>query len=171
MDYLQSLNLLLNMKITFVMDKIEKVLVYFLSATFAIMAASLFYQIIMRYIFKNANVWTEELTRYLFIWLTMIGSAVAYRNGRHMDVDYFVGLMSKKIKSINFVVCNALLLSFLGTVFYQGIKLVGVTHKQLSSGMRIPMSYIYLAIPVGCFLTLLFAFESYALIITKKRGG
>lgn len=159
------------MKFTLIMDKIEKGLLFFLSTAFAVMTVSIFYQILLRYIFKSANVWSEELTRYLFIWLTMVGSAVAYRKGRHMGVDYFVGLMSKKVKSINYVLSNVLVLSFLGTVFFYGIKLVTATHKQLSSGMRIPMSYIYLSIPVGCFFTLLFAFESYIGLIAKKRGN
>lgn len=151
------LNYINNMKLLF--DKVEKIILWLLALLFAVMVVSLFYQIIMRFLFKSANAWSEELTRYSFIWMTMLGSAVATRRSRNMDVDFIVNKMPKLLRSVNTVITKGLIIAFLLVIIAYGISLVGITFKQLSAGLRIPMAYIYAAVPTGGILILLFTIE------------
>ncbi|HBV68615.1 MAG TPA: hypothetical protein DEF04_10850 [Clostridiales bacterium] len=153
------------MKLIF--DKLEKFILYILAALFAVMVVSLFYQIIMRFIFQSANAWSEELTRYSFIWMSMLGSSVATRRSRNMDVDFLVNLMPRKLKIINNFFTKGLIIAFLLVLIVYGTSLVGITHKQLSAGIRIPMSYVYASIPLGGILILLFTVE---IIIDEIRS-
>ncbi|HBD64162.1 MAG TPA: hypothetical protein DC038_06965 [Clostridiales bacterium] len=155
------------MKLIF--DKLEKFILYILAALFAVMVISLFYQIIMRFIFQSANAWSEELTRYAFIWMSMLGSSVATRRSRNMDVDFIVNRMPKNLKIINKFVTRGLIIAFLLVLIVYGTNLVGITHKQLSAGIRIPMSYVYASVPVGAILILLFTVEIIADEIKSRR--
>ncbi len=155
------------MKLIF--DKLEKFILYILALLFAAMVISLFYQIIMRFIFQSANAWSEELTRYAFIWMSMLGSSVATRRSRNMDVDFIVNRMPKNLKIINKFVTRGLIIAFLLVLIVYGTSLVGITHKQLSAGIRIPMSYVYASVPIGAILILLFTVEIIADEIKSRR--
>lgn len=153
------------MKLIF--DKLEKFILYILAILFAVMVSSLFYQIVMRFIFQSANAWSEEVTRYSFIWMSMLGSSVATRRSRNMDVDFIVNRMPEGLKLINKFVTRGLVIAFLLVLVVYGTSLVGMTHKQLSAGIRVPMSYIYASVPLGGILILLFTFE---IIIDEIKG-
>ena len=142
-----------------ILNKIEKIILGILAVLFAVMVISLFYQIVMRFVFESANSWSEELTRYSFIWLSMLGSSIATRRSRNMDVDFLVNKMPKTLKSINTVVTKGLIIAFILVIVVYGISLVEMTYKQLSPGLRIPMAYMYAAIPTGGILMLIFTFE------------
>ncbi len=160
------LELFKNMKLA--MDKLEKIILVILAVLFSVMVIALFYQIIMRFIFQNANSWSEEMTRYSFIWMTMLGSAVATRRSRNMDVDFLVKKMPKLLRNLNSVVTKGLIIAFIVVLIIYGISLVGITHKQLSAGLRVPMSYIYASVPTGGILMLLFIIEN---IIRDIKGS
>ncbi len=158
------------MKIKLFFDKVEKFILFILAIILAIMVIALFLQVILRYLFKSATPWAEELARYAFIWLSMLGATVAMRRGRHMNMDYFVNLLPQNIGKITNIVAHILIIFFLAVVTYYGIGLVIMTHKQLSSGMRIPMSYVYLSIPIGSMFMIMFIVESYFTKKTIKEG-
>ncbi len=149
------------MKVKSLFDKLEKLILFLLSALFAVMVISIFLQIVLRYVFHSANPWAEELTRYSFVWLTMLGASVASRKRRHMNVDFFTNMMPKIALKINNVIASILTLSLFLVMIIYGANLASITHKQLSAALSMPMSYAYLAIPVGGFLMLLFTVESY----------
>lgn len=156
------------MKIESIFDQIERIIVVLIVIAFMTMVISLSYQIISRYIFDKGNAWTEELTRYTFVWLVMLSSSVALRRSKHMKVDFTNRTLSKTINDVKFWISNILVIIFLSVLTFYGLQLVSLTQRQLSSGMQIPMSYIYLAIPVGGILMLLFTVES---CFNSKRKG
>ncbi len=142
-----------------VLDKLEKIILGILAILFAVMVIAFFYQIVLRFLFESGNSWAEELTRYAFIWMSMLGSSVATRRSRNMDVDFVVKRMPKTIKIINSIITKGLIIAFLMVIIIYGFSLVSITFKQLSPGLRVPMAYMYAAIPVGGFLMLLFTIE------------
>lgn len=142
-----------------VLDKLEKFILGILALLFATMVIALFYQIVMRFIFQSANAWSEELTRYSFIWMSMLGSAIATRRSRNMDVDFLVNKMPKMMKIVNSFITKGLIIAFLLVIVIYGISLVSMTYKQLSPGLRVPMAYMYASVPTGGILMLLFTVE------------
>lgn len=142
-----------------ILDKVEKVTMAILAVLYVVMVISLFNQIVLRFIFKSPNVWGEELTRYSFIWLSILGASIAVRRSRNMTVDYFVNLMPKTLQRINLVGTGILIIVFTLVLIVYGIYLTGITYKQSSAAMRVPMSYVYAAVPVGGILMLIFTIE------------
>jgi C4-dicarboxylate transporter DctQ subunit len=121
------------------------------------MAVVVTMQVIWRYFLGNPLVWAEELARYALVWMTFIGAAVALRAGQLAAMDLVVTRFPPKVqKHINFLasLASCVLLAFL---FYCSVNLVGMPSvlMQKSPAMRLPMSYVYMALPLGLGLLLL----------------
>lgn len=144
-----------------IFDIFEKIAIYALAILFSVMVLSIFLQIIQRFAFASPNAWSEELTRYSFAWLSMIGAAVAVRKYRHMNIDYFINKLPARGKKVLEAFNNILVVALLFILIIYGFQLVAITFKQISPGLNIPMAYAYLSVPVGGILMLLFTIEAY----------
>jgi TRAP-type C4-dicarboxylate transport system permease small subunit len=116
-------------------------------------------QVCFRYVLNEPLAWTEEVARHLMIWSALLGAAVAYRRKGHLGMDILVMHLPERWKRIVETLLQAISIGFFGLLVIHGIPLVERTMRQFSSAIRIPMGYIYLAIPVGSALVLLFAIE------------
>jgi TRAP-type C4-dicarboxylate transport system permease small subunit len=93
------------------------------------------------------------------IWSALLGAAVAYRRKGHLGMDILVMHLPHHWQRAVEVTLQVLSIGFFGVLVIHGIPLVERTMRQLSSAIRIPMGYIYAAIPIGSALILLFAIE------------
>jgi len=105
-----------------------------------------------------AWIWTEELARFLFIWMVMLGAMIGVRDGSHFDVDVWPELKPRfnaafRIFSMVFVLVFALVF-----VWY-GIKFVQFGWNQTSELADLPMTYIFISWPLTGFTWLLFGWE------------
>ncbi|WP_338833220.1 Sialic acid TRAP transporter small permease protein SiaQ [Moorella humiferrea] len=135
------------------------------------MVAVSFYQVIMRYVLKNAPSWSEELARYLFVWVVFLGAAIAFRNSSHLGLDYFVNLLPSGPRRVIRYVVGLLLVILLFKVTLEGFSVAELVKRQLSAAMRMPMNYAYLAIPVGSLLMLLEVLWSFFRAEDNGGGG
>ena len=117
----------------------------------AIMVVAVVLQVIWRYFLGNPIIWAEELARYALVWMTFIGAAVALRAGQLACMDLVVNLFPVKIKRAIITVANLASFILLLLMLYYSVILVGEPSvvAQRSTAMRITMSYIYLAMPIG----------------------
>ena len=108
----------------------------------------------MRYCFDYSLSWSEELARYVFIWQTWLGASLGFKYGKHIRVEIIKTLVNPKLNKV--VDLITLILCLVMTLFLalNGSKLISMllARKQLSPAMRIPMGYLYSAVPVGCAL-------------------
>jgi len=116
-------------------------------------------QVCFRYLLNEPLAWTEEVARHLMVWSALLGAAVAYRRKGHLGMDILVMHLPRRWQRRVEIVLQALTIAFFGLLVIHGIPLVERTMRQLSSAIRIPMGYIYMSIPVGSALILLFAIE------------
>lgn len=110
-----------------------------------------FYQVVARYVFSAPPTWSEEVARYAFIWLTFLGSALAFRAGAHLGMDAVTSALPRQARRVVALLSSAILLTLLGFMMWQGRLVVSFVTRQLSPAMRLSMSIPYAAIPVGAF--------------------
>ena len=139
-----------------VLEKVEKAI---LAITVAIMIIIITYQVIMRYVFANANSWSEELARYLFIYDVMIGAAMAIRRNSHLQIDILINLMKPKARILLSIVATLAGMVFIGFLFAYSITLVQTGARTMSAGLGIPMSIPYACMPIGLVLMFLTSIE------------
>lgn len=134
--------------------KIDKCLFYVL---FIIVAAMLFcvsLQVFSRYLLKAPVVFTEELVRFLLIWLGLLGGAYTFGVKGHIALtlvlDKLDNINIPNIKTyINILIDVIVLFLAVFVLIIGGTKLISVTHNQVSSVMLIPMWCIYIVTPIS----------------------
>jgi TRAP-type C4-dicarboxylate transport system permease small subunit len=143
-----------------IMDRTRKALII---AMFIFVVASGAIEIFLRYTpgFRSLE-WTDEILRYLNIWIVFMAAGLAAQDSSHMALTYFFGLMfPPKIlavaqKIVLVIICLALL--FIGVISAQ--KTMSAMNAVIQS-MPLPIGLFYLAIPLGC----LIMFFEYLLIL------
>ncbi len=134
---------------------------YFVFATF--------FQVIARFVFKISAPWTEESARYVFIWMTFIGASYAASKSNHIRMDLIETKISKKYRFLFRTMAMSIFLLFTAIICKVGIDICLnlLVKPQISSVLKLPMIYVYGALPVGMFLTSIRIVES--LIKDYKR--
>lgn len=107
------------------------------------------YAVFNRFIFKQAITWSDEATRYLFIWVSLIGASIGVEQGVHANVSVFVDFIPKSVRKYAYVIANVLCILFCIVLVYTGMQLVVAQSNQVSAAMRINMTFVYLSIPVS----------------------
>ena len=114
-----------------------------------VMIVSCFLQVISRYVFNFSLSWTEEVARYCFIWVNMLGAAILVKKKGHAVIDFLVKNLKGAKRRIHLSVISAVTLVAAGVLIYQSILLMPVVAQQSSPATNISMFYVYLAVPVG----------------------
>ncbi len=116
-----------------------------------IMTASIFYQVIMRYVFLKSPSWTEELTRFSFIWCAYFGVSLGIKKDAHISVMAAMHLLPAKGQKVMKIVADLVFLGFAILILYLGVQTTGTIAMlgRKSPALEIPMYYVYAALPVG----------------------
>lgn len=118
-------------------------------------------EIILRY-YGAPLYWSEEMARYLFIWLVMIGCAAGVKQNSHFKVDFIVNRFNPKLQKVIYVLGAIIGIIFLSYLLVYGVILCIKTGSVASPALGIAQYYGYMAIPVGAFLMLVhFMFHIY----------
>jgi TRAP-type C4-dicarboxylate transport system permease small subunit len=113
------------------------------------MVLIIFAQVLARYAFSNSLSWSEEIGRYLFVWMTFIGSAIAVRNKLHVSLDMFVSHLPHRLQKICLLISYVSMVIFTAVLIYGGYRFVVRGSQQISAAMQIPMHYVYIVLPAG----------------------
>jgi TRAP-type C4-dicarboxylate transport system permease small subunit len=122
---------------------------------FAVLIATVFYQVLGRYLFNAPPSWSEELARFLQVWIALLASALCVQQGMHLGVDYLLYAVPPRGRAGLEVFVHVLVSGFLLLLLVQGIRILDVAAVQSSPAMGVNMWYAYLAVPVGAALMLL----------------
>ncbi len=132
--------------------QLDRWLGHFLVALLAIMTFNVVWQVLSRYLLKSPSSFTDELARYLLIWLGMFGSAYAAGQGQHLSIDLLVQYIGPRASiRISKVVSLFILLFAALVIVFGGARLVYLTFilKQTSAALQVPLGVVYLSIPIS----------------------
>lgn len=137
-------------KIIAAYDSVEEhILVYSLMFSTAL----IFMQICMREIVNQSLTWSEELSRYIFVWQIWLGTSIAVKDKKHINVELLLEPFKKQPKIQEVIRLMGILCWFAFSIFLvvNGFQLVESMYQRqtLSSGMRVPLFYVYLALPLS----------------------
>ena len=131
----------------------------------------IFSQVVLRYIFSSSLPWSEEISRYAFIWMIYVGVSYGVKRQKHLSVDVITMLFNDRGKIIINIISNILFLIFALVITYYGIDIVGRITRE-SAALEIPMEYVYLALVVGMILTSIRLIQNiYKDYIKLKNNG
>ena len=136
---------------------------------FSAMVIITFTQVLSRFIFHLSLGWSEEISRYLFVWIVYISAAMGAKHRRHIRVEIIDTLLPRSISKWFGVLSDILWIAFSLFVAFYGYELVIMIsgHGQLSPAVQIPMGLVYMVIPFGF---VLIAFRVLQGIVGRFRG-
>lgn len=138
-----------------VYDHIEE---YLLVSSLAVNVLLVFMQVIMRTVFKNSLTWSEELSRYIFIWQIWLGASTALKYNEHIRVTLiFSFLKNKRIQAAISLIADLIWFLFCAYMVVNGKDLLVsmASRNAVSSGLRLPLTYVYVVFPLASFLVCL----------------
>lgn len=157
------------------MAKIENAIVKILYSVCAflmfVMVSVVTAQVVSRYVFGNPFTWTEELARYTFVWMSMLGMAVGVKYGSHIALDILVKKLRGAPQKALMVINQLFVLAFVAVLTYSGIKLVQLGTRQTSPSLGLPMEWVYVVIPISGVLMIFFVLSETVRILKQQRSG
>jgi TRAP-type C4-dicarboxylate transport system permease small subunit len=108
--------------------------------------------VFFRYVLNSALPWAEEADRYLFIWLSFVGASITMRHKAHIAVDLLIRYASPRWRHLLTLAAQVAVLVFLGVVFWASGPVLEITRETRATATDIPISWVYLAAPIGCVL-------------------
>lgn len=145
-----------------ILDFIEKVIKKLLIIILMVFTTIVVMQIVARYLLNSPLTWSEQVARYLFIWMIMLGTPVLFRMKAHIVFDLlfnkFPPILQKVVGYINLLFITA----FSFYYFVHSLNLCLRSGKTIAAGIEIPMNYVYSAQPVAAGLLILMCIEMLA---------
>lgn len=150
-----------------VLDKFVSWLLIVLMGT---MVINVSWQVISRYIFQNPSSFTDELARYMLVWLGTLGAAYVAGRNEHIAIDILPSKLHSIPRAKLMILVHVLIFLFaLIVMVIGGSNLVFITYilEQKSATLRIPLAYIYSIIP---FSGLIVMFYQIPLVMDQKKN-
>lgn len=108
-------------------------------------------QIVSR-VFFTAVGWTEEVARFLLIWITFLAGTLAFQRGHHIAVTFAVDALPMRLRKLARILAVAAVIAFLMTLAFIGQHYMQVQSFQKSASLRMPMSYVYAVMPISALI-------------------
>lgn len=143
-----------------VKTKVDKILAAGLMILMTANVLNVLWQVFTRFILKNPSSFTEELARYLLIWVGLLGASYAAGKKMHLAIDVVLkALRGKPRKWIEMIIQIFVFFFSLLVMVIGGIRLVAITLtlNQISAALRIKLGYVYLVLPLSGLLIMFYA--------------
>lgn len=137
------------MKIKLILDKAISVLI---AVLMALMVANVTWQVFSRYVLGDPSSFTDELSRYMMVWLGLAGAAYVSGKNGHLAIDILPErLHGKNLLVLQLVIHGFVIFFGLVIMIWGGGNLVYITEilQQKSATLRIPLSWIYAIVPIS----------------------
>ena len=125
------------------MDRYCQMLSVLMVIGLALMVVLVFTNVVMRYAFNSGITVSEELSRWLFVWVTFLGAIVAMHEGAHLGTDMLVSRLSVRGKKICLLIGHLLMLFVCWLMFKGSLDQVKVNWDSTSAVMEVSMGLFY----------------------------
>lgn len=146
--------------LTRTVNTVDNTLKVILTIMMALLVVDVTWQVLTRFILPQPSSFTEEVARFLLIWISLLGAAYAYRLNSHLGFDLFVSKMSAgKALFIQRFCCILVAVFAISVLLVGGSNLVSLTWSlgQHSPVLNVPMAGIYVVLPLSGLLFLLYS--------------
>ena len=149
-----------------ILDRIEEVVA---AVCLSVMTILAFANVVARYVFSASFSFSEEITTYLFVLLSLLGTAIAARRRAHLGLTILTDVVSPKVRRILHIIGYLFAVAFTGAIFYYGILMV-LSQRQLqqvTANMQWPEWIFGSFVPIGA----LFATVRFVQVLVEEIRG
>ncbi len=121
----------------------------------AVMTVMVAVEVFLRYCLGKSLYVTEELTRYLMVWVVFLASSLAIRDSAHISIELIASRFKGRARAWYDLTAQLVFLSFLAFLIIEGVIALSFQMEQIIPSLNIAIFWFYLAIPVGGALMIL----------------
>lgn len=143
--------------------KLDKFLEWLLAILLAVMVVDVLWGVFTRYVMGHQSSWTDELARFLLIWVGVLGAAYAVGRDMHIAIDLLPHyLNAKNQKRLQFFNAVIVVLFALAVFIIGGSRYVYISFHlgQSSSALGLPMGYVYMIFPISGIIIIYYKIQS-----------
>jgi len=151
--------------------KLDKIVGIMLMVILGVMVINVTWQVFSRYVLQSPSSFTDELSRYLLVWLGMLGAAYVAGQGNHLAIDLLPTKLKGEAKRKLLMVINVVIILFVIPVMIMGgANLVYITFilEQKSATLQLPLAYVYMMIPFSGLLVLFYQLVDLKYLMNQK---
>jgi TRAP-type C4-dicarboxylate transport system permease small subunit len=135
---------------TAVKNMLDRVLAWCCVVLFTALVLDVGWQVFTRQVLNSPSGWSEELAKYLFIWLGLLGAAWVFGQRGHVAADLAVQRMPEKVQRVTAVLVQLCTLAFAAlALIWGGYQVVHLTWDQTLPGLPLNVGWMYLALPIS----------------------
>lgn len=154
------------------MQMISKAIRKFLNFTIvfclAAMSILVFTNVVLRYVFNSGITWSEEMARFLFIWMTFLGGIAALKDNEHLGVDILIKKLPRRLKKLAYILGNLIMLWTMYLVFVGSWKMTELNMDSKAPATGLPLAFIYgIGVVVGVCMGAIILINLYRVIFNK----
>jgi TRAP-type transport system small permease protein len=121
----------------------SRILNWAIALSLASMSLLVFGNVLLRYLFNSGITWSEEMSRFLFVWMVFLGAIAALKDNMHLGVDLIVNALPEKAKKVVFVISNLLVLYVLWLLLEGSWKMTVLNMNSSAPATGLPLSFLY----------------------------
>ena len=122
---------------------------FLLSALGISMAVIVAAEVFCRYLLNHSLFWSEELARYILVWLTFLGATAAYWRKAHPGIDLLSSLMGPRLRRVNAIIVHLVSLCLFLVMIYHGAVFSSFVRLQITPALSLPKWIIFAIIPIS----------------------
>lgn len=111
----------------------------------------IFFEVFRRFVLSYSSIWSEEIARYAFVYITWIGAAAAIKERAHIRIDVLLPLLPNRMKAVVFIFGDIVTLILSCIALYWSIEPVlnAIHFGSVTHGLRISQAWFLVAVPLG----------------------
>jgi TRAP-type C4-dicarboxylate transport system permease small subunit len=139
-----------------------------IAVALSVMSILVFGNVVLRYVFNSGITWSEEMARFLFIWLVLLGAIGALKDNAHLGVDMLIKRLPRTWKKLVYVISNLLVLIVLYLVVEGSWKMAELNADSLAPATNMPLSMIYgTGVLMGVAMGIIILLNTYRALTNK----
>ncbi len=147
---------------------VSRLLTFGMMLSFVGLIAAVLLQVFARLALPKVPSWTEEVSRFLLIWMVSCGAGLSLRENGYVNVDLFIGKFSARVQNVLRALSDLLVIFLMGIFLRYAWAHLALGRRQTSPSLEIPMQYVFYAFVVMAAGILFFAF--FALIDSMRKA-
>ena len=126
-------------------------------ALMVVLSLDLLLGVFSRYVMVRTFTWYDEIARGCFVWLTFLGAAVGVKRHAHFRLHIVVDRLSPRLRQVTVFLLPLVVIVFASVLIQQGLVFLELGRLQQTPVMGLPKMWIYVAIPIGGALMILYS--------------
>ncbi|MBV0891546.1 TRAP transporter small permease [Paracoccus sp. Z118] len=158
-------------KVVRMVDGINWLVGWILAALMLVMTVLISWQVFARYVMGSSLTFSEEVSRFSMVWMTMLGAAYAYRYGSLIAVDLLTTMSGPKVSRVVHLLIAVASCTFAFVLLKYGLAITERVASQTAPSTRVSMAWLYGAMPAGAALIFLNALAIIADDFSGKKDA